>query len=210
MPPAPELGRILSLVGRTEIEGQIEAHKHGYADGDVGIAREIGIYLHRIQHQRREVLEGCAEGRVVEDTIDEIDGQIVAEQQLLDKSVKYPEYGYAKLPATEEERLVELRHKLVGTNDRASHKLREERCIEAKVKDIAYMCDFPFVYVDYVTDVLEGEEGDAHRKDDDGGIEAVGVEHSIAPAGEVVDDMHIRSESGIVYIGKEVGILEVA
>ena len=57
VPTAPEVGGVLGLVGRVEVGGQVEAHEHGHADGDVGVAREVGVDLQRVEHQGREVLD---------------------------------------------------------------------------------------------------------------------------------------------------------
>ena len=48
MPTFPKSGGIGGLVGRVEVLGQVKTHKHGNADGDVGIAREVGINLQRV------------------------------------------------------------------------------------------------------------------------------------------------------------------
>ena len=58
VPPFPESGGVGGLVGRVEVEGEVETHEHGHADGDVGIAGEVGIDLQGIDQQGGEILKG--------------------------------------------------------------------------------------------------------------------------------------------------------
>ena len=99
VPAAPEVGGVLRLVGRVEVERQVEAHEKRHADGDIGIAREVGVDLQRVEHQCGEVLEGGVERGVVEDAVDEVDGQVVAQDEFLHQTVENPEEGDAELAA---------------------------------------------------------------------------------------------------------------
>ena len=90
------------------------------------------------------------------------------------------------------ERLVELRHELVGAQDGAGDELGEEGGVEAEVEDVAHMGYLVLVDVDDVADVLEGVEGDAYGE-------------------QYLDgDAVFGAESGIKEVGEEVGILEEA
>ena len=66
------------------------------------------------------------------------------------------------------------------------------------------------VDIDNVADVLECEERYADGQQDDGSIEAVGVEHRIAPACQMVHHVDVGAEGGVINVGEEVGILEIA
>ena len=136
MPAVPKLSRALGLVGRVEVLGQIKAHQHGHANGDVGVAREVGIDLQRIAEQGHQVLEACKHQGLFKHAVDEVDGDVVAEHDFLHQSVHDPKDSDAKLTATEEEFLVQLRDEFVGSHDGTSHQLREEADIEAKVEDV--------------------------------------------------------------------------
>ena len=57
MPTAPEFGGGERLVGAVEVLRQAETHQEGDADGDVGIAREVGVHLQGVSEERDEVLE---------------------------------------------------------------------------------------------------------------------------------------------------------
>ena len=37
------------------------------------------------------------------------------------------------------------------------------------------------VYIHYIADILEGEEGDADRKQDNRGVEVIGAEGTVGP-----------------------------
>ena len=106
-------------------------------------------------------------------------------------------------------RLVQLRDKFRGTDDRPSHELWEEAHVEAKVQDVLNGLDVTAVDVHTVADRLEGKEADSDRqkdllKDEVGsqrlvGPQREGVLHGDFDAGEVVNK-----------IGHEVGIFEIA
>ena len=164
MPPAPEVLGVGGLVRRIEVDGQIKAHKHRYANGDVGVAREVGVHLQRIGEQCRKVLETGKQQRIVEYPVDEIDGDIVAEYNLLCQTVKYPESRHSELPAAERERLVELRNELRRPHYRAGDQLREETHVEAEIKNVLDRLDVSSVYINAVADNLEDKERDAYRE----------------------------------------------
>ena len=121
MPAFPEACGVGGFVGRVEVLGQIEPHEHGHTDGDVGVAREVGIDLQRVDNQGGEILERGVEKRILKDAIDKGDGQIVAEDEFFEEAVDNPKDGNAKLPAGEEIGLVELGDELVGTDDGTRH-----------------------------------------------------------------------------------------
>ena len=209
MPSFPEPCGAGGLVGRVEVLRQVEAHQHCHSDGYVGIARKVGIDLQRIDEQRREVFEACVEQRVFEDAVDEIDGQVVAKDYLLHQAVEYPEHGDAELAAAEEVGLVELRDELVGTHNGACHKLGEEGGIESEVEDVGGVAYLVLVDIDYVTDILKGEEGYAHGQQYLGGVEGGGLGEVVGKEGQMVHDLMVGVEDVVVDVGEEVGIFEV-
>ena len=158
MPAFPEAGSIGGLVRGIEVLGKVKTHEHRYANGYIGVAREIGINLQRIDKECRKILESSEKQRVFKNPVDKIDGEIVAEDDFLDETVENPKNGYAKLSTTEKIWLVELRNELVGTNYGASNKLREKGSVETKVKHIVGMANLALIDIDDITDVLESEE----------------------------------------------------
>ena len=96
------------------------------------------------------------------------------------------------MAAGEEERFVELGHKLVGTHNGAGYELGEEGGVETEVEDVGGRQDFAVVGVDNVADVLKGEEADAYGKED-------GVGDGIVGGGNSVED-----------VGEEIGVFKVA
>ncbi len=143
MPPLPELSSVAGLVRRIEVLRQIEAHQHSDTGGDVRVPGEVGIDLKRVAEQSRKVLETGVKQRVLENPVAEIHGQIVAQNQLLGKSVQDPENRNPELPAAKEKRLVKLREKLFGTHDRAGHELRKETQIESEIPEVLDRTDCP-------------------------------------------------------------------
>ena len=143
MPPLPELSGVAGLVRRIEVLRQIETHQHSDTGGDVSVPGEVGIDLKRVAEESRKVLETGVKQRVLENPVAEIHSQIVAQNQLLGKSVQNPENRDTELSAAKEERFVKLREKLFGAHDRAGHKLRKETQVEAEIPEVLDRADCP-------------------------------------------------------------------
>ena len=212
MPAAPELLRVLRLVGRVEVLGQVEAHQHRDAGGDVRVAGEIGIDLQGVAEQGGEVLEARVQERVPEHPVAEVHREVIGQDELLDEAVQDPEHGDAEPAAAQVVRLVQLREELRRPDDRARHELREERQEEAEIQELAERFDLPPLHVHDVADGLEREEGDAHGQDD--GVHAEGrrardpvhqlaqhVMHLDGQAEQVVQE--VRDEVRVLEIGQD-------
>ena len=143
MPPLPELSGVAGLIRRIEVLRQIETHQHSDTGGDVSVPGEVGIDLKRVAEESRKVLETGVKQRVLENPVTEIHSQIVAQNQLLGKSVQNPENRDTELSAAKEERFVKLREKLFGAHDRAGHKLRKETQVEAEIPEVLDRADCP-------------------------------------------------------------------
>ena len=210
VPAFPEVRRVRSLVGRVEVLRQVEAHQHSHANGNVRIAREIGIDLQRVAEQGTEVLEAAEEQRVLKDAVDEVHSQVVREYQLLHQTVHNPEDRHAKLPTTQEVRFIELRDELGCPHNGPCHQLREEADVEAKVEDVAHRLHFPPKDVHRVADDLKREERDAHREHDFVHVEEVLPAKDIAHPREDIEHAEMDVEEVVDDVGEEIGILEVA
>ena len=57
MPAAPEFGGTEGLVRAVKVLRQAESHEEGNANGDVGIAREVGVNLQRVRKECNQVFE---------------------------------------------------------------------------------------------------------------------------------------------------------
>lgn len=209
MPATPELLRVAGLIRRVEVLREVEAHEQRHADSDVRIAGEVRIDLHRVREQGEEVLEAGEEHRALEHAVDEVHGKVVGEDDLLEQTVQYPEYRYAELPAGEEERLIQLRHKLRGTDDGTGNQLREERDIETEVEDVLDRLDLPAVNIHGVGDNLEDIERYTHRQDDAIDEEASVMAETVANVGEYIEDLNRRAEQVVEDVREEVRVLEV-
>ncbi len=190
MPATPKVSGVLRLIGRVEVDRQVEAHKHCHTDGNIGIAREVGINLQGVEHQSREILEGGEEIGVFEDAVHEAGGKIVGKDQFLYQSVDNPKDGDAELAAGKEEGFVELRDELIGAKNGACNKLGEEGGVETKVEDVGDVRNLAFVDVDDITDVLEGKEGNADGEEN---LDGDGV---------------FCAESGVEDVSEKIGVLE--
>ena len=209
MPTTPEFRGALGFVRAVEVLRQAESHEEGYANGDVRIAREIGVNLERICEKCDEVFKAGEQKRRIENAIDKVCREVVAQDNLLGKSVQTPEHGHAESAAGEEIRLVKLRYEFVRTYNRACHELREKREVKAEIQNVIDSLDFTAVNVDAVAHRLEREERNAHREDNliD---ERVCSEHGIACRREEVIDMQFDAGKVVKGVQEEVRILIVA
>ena len=185
MPTAPEFGGALCLVRAVEVLRQAETHQKSNANGNVRVTREVGVNLQRVCEKRNEVFEASEQERGIENAVHKVCREVVAQDNLLGKTVQNPEYGHAKGAAGEEIRLVKLWNELVGTNDRACHELREERKVKAEVQNVIDSLDFATVNVDAIAHCLEREERNTHREDN-------------------LIDQRMRTEHGVACGSKEV------
>ena len=161
MPTTPELGGVGGFVRRVEVDGQVEAHEHRHTNGDVSIAREVGIDLQGVDHEGGEVFERSVERRIVEHSVDKTHSEIVAQDNLLDETIANPKYSHTESPTAEVEGLIDLRDELVGAQDRSGNELGKEGGIESEVEYIADMRNLAFVNINDITNVLECKKGDA-------------------------------------------------
>lgn len=209
MPATPELLRVAGLIRRVEVLRQVEAHEQRDADSDVGVAGEVRINLHRVGEQGEEVLEAGEEHRALEHAVDEVDGEVVGKDDLLEQTVQDPEHRYAKLPAGEEERTIELRHELRSADDRSGYELREERDVEAEVEDVFHRLNLAAVDIHGVGDNLEDIERYAHRQDNAVHEETSIVAETVAYISEDIEDLNRRAEQVVEDVREEVRVLEV-
>ena len=91
MPAFPEVTAIRGFVRWIEITRQIESHEQRETDGNVRIARKIGIYLQAVGKEGHEVLKTGEKHGVVEHTVDEVHREVVAQDDFLEQAVEYPE-----------------------------------------------------------------------------------------------------------------------
>lgn len=209
VPAFPEVATVLCLVGRIEVGWQMEAHEQGEADGNIGVAGEIGIDLQGVGEERHEVLETREELGIVEDTVDEVDRKIVTQDDLLGQTIENPEDGNAEHTAREEILAIELGNEITGLDDGACHQLGEEADIEAKIEPVANGLDEALINIASVTDGLEGEEGDTYGQDDAINTEDSMVQEVVAHLGHHVIDLEMSTQDVVHHIGEEVGILEI-
>ena len=143
VPAFPEVAAVGRLVWRVEVARQVEAHEQREADGDVRVAREVGIHLQRIGEEGHKVLEAGEEHRVFEHAVDEVHRDVVAQDDFLEQSVENPEHGHAELQPAQAVFPVELGNEVAGLHDGPCHELGEEGDVESEVEEVAHGFHFP-------------------------------------------------------------------
>ena len=209
MPTTPKFGGTERLVGAVEVLRQAETHQEGDADGDVGVAGEVGVNLQRVGEQGDKVFKSREQERRVENAVHEIGGEVVAQDNLLGKSVQNPEDGDAEGAAGQKVLAVKLRNELVGANDRACDQLRKEREVETEIENVLDGRNLAAVNVDTIANRLEGEERNAYGQDD-GVDEGIRAKQLVAGGGEEIVDVELDTGKVVKGVQEEVGILIVA
>ena len=146
-----------------EVLRKEESHQHRHTDSDIRIAGKVRIDLQRIGKQRKQILRTREQHWVLKHTVNETDRKEIAQYNLFDKSVEYPEDSDAKLPPAQLVRTVELRNELGGTNDRTGYQLWEKRNIESKVQQVADRLNAAMIDIGYVRNNLKRIETDTYR-----------------------------------------------
>ena len=166
VPASPELGDGGGAVGRVEVDIEAEAEPEGYTDSHIGVAREVAVDLEGVAVDGHKVFEATVEGGGIEDTVHEVERDIVGDDRLLDEPREDQEEPLAKLLLGNSYRSIDLRYKVFGTYDRSRHELGKEGDVKEVVHPASQRAYLASVDVDDVAERLEGEEGDTDGEED--------------------------------------------
>ena len=167
VPAAPELREVERAVGVEEVVVQAETHQRGDADGEVGVAGEIKVDLHRVaQHRHQQLVAGVGDGAVEGEVV--VDGQVVGQHALLQQAADDQPEAQAQFVPGGGLGAADLREEAPGARDRAGEQQREEREVEAEFEEVRMPVVFAAVHIHGVADGLEGVERNADGQDDVG------------------------------------------
>ena len=96
--------------------------------------------------------------RFVNDLVYKVINDEICQNHLLEKSFHNLYDGPTKVVFSQGIGLLNLRNEIFGPNDWPHDQLREEGNEERVVEKVSYGLNFLSVNVDYITDILEGEE----------------------------------------------------
>ena len=191
VPTVPELRDRGGLVGRVEIDVEVEAKQQGYAYGHVAVAGEVAVYLERVAIDSHQVLDAGVKQGIVEHAVDEVDADVVRDDDLLDQACHYEGYAASHHAVRDNDRTVQLGDEVACTDYGACHELREERDVEGIVEQTADGLYRAAIDINGVAQRLEREERNSDRQED--------VERPEGAAGD-------RRQ----YVCEEIGVLEIA
>ena len=166
VPTAPELGDGLGLVRAVEVLGKLETEQEGNTYRHVGVAREVAVNLEGVAIDGKEILESTVEVWLVEDALDEVDGDVVGDDGFLEESRDDEEDACAEHLVGHEQGATYLWDEVTCPHDRTCHELGEKRDVEGIVEEPVEGTYVATIDIDGVTQRLEGEETDAHRQED--------------------------------------------
>ena len=191
VPTTPEVGDT-----RTAVRGVEVAQQQCDADGHVAVAAEIAIDLHGVAIYTEQILESGIEVGVVEDAVDKVERDIVADDGLLEQSDDDEVYTLGEHHACDAQRLADLWGEITRTDDRAGDELREERHVESILEQIGQRFQTAAIHVDGVAHALESEEADTYRQEDVPRLEVV-AEHLGNHACEEIGVFKIAEQSEV-------------
>ena len=165
VPPAPEVLEGDGGIGPVEVLGEAEAQQQGDADGDVGVAAEVGVDLDGVppdghDHLRSGVLVGVGEDRV-----DHVGGEVGGQHHLLGQPGGDQPEGLHVVDVVRIASPADLGQQLGPADDGAGHQVGEEGEEDGQV-DRPGRLQHPPVDVHHVADRHEGEEGDGDGQRD--------------------------------------------
>ena len=210
VPTLPKVGTVGSLIRRVEILGEIESHELGEAYRNVGVSREIGIYLKGINKECHEVLETGKEGRVGKYSVDEIHCQEIGKDYLLQKTVQDPKHSHTELHTAQMIRTIQLGNEVGSLDDGTCHQLGKEGHIEPEIEDVAHRFHKSPVDIGRITDHLERIEGDSHGKNDSVHTPELALGEKVSRLSSDVGHLEVRAKQVIHHIGEEITVLEIA
>ena len=190
MPASPKVAHTVGLIWCVEVGWESEAQQQRDAYRHIAVAAKVAIELHGVAEQSEQILHAGISKRIVEHTVHEVDADIVANHRLLKQANHNQIHAHRNHAVVDHKRLTDLRCKVAGTHNRASHQLREERHIERIVEQRIERTQFATIHIDGVTQALECEETDAHWQEN-------------VPRLEILP--HDKGEVGT----EEIGILEI-
>ena len=165
VPAPPEVLQAQGDVRRVEVRREADAEEQRDADGDVGVAAEVGVDLERVAVDGEEDLERAVVAGRGEDLVHDGAGEEARHHHLLEQARHDQPEGAGRLDAPGVGALAQLGQELGGPHDRAGHEVREEREVDGEVEQPDRFQVVP-VGVDHVAHRLEREERDADGQDD--------------------------------------------
>ena len=166
VPPSPEVLDVRRLVRRVEIQRKAYAEEQRRTDGDIRVSGKVAINLDRIAEDSGVALESRILRRCVENAVDQVQGKVIADSDLLEETEGDEKKGLAPLRGAPAWRGCELRQEVPRADDRTGNQMGEEGD-EAQVLEVALLGFYmTSVDVDDVAHRFEREKADSDGQRD--------------------------------------------
>lgn len=86
MPAPPKFGNSSRGVRLVEVDIESKSQPQCYTDSNVGISREVAVDLYRIPIDRHEIFETGVKGGGIEDSVDEVEADIVGDNSFFEET----------------------------------------------------------------------------------------------------------------------------
>ena len=194
VPPLPILRDVDGEERQAEVLQASDAQYASHADGHVGIAREVGVELERVEHGGDGERGGVVVGVVVEHGVG-VAAYHVGHAHLLEHAPEDALAAFGHVGHAELVRRAQLLQEGLGAVDGAGEYGGEEGHVGGEADEVALRVHLLAVYLHEVADELECEEADAYGQDNLEGV--------------VADVESHRGEQVLERLDEEVEILEI-
>lgn len=104
---------------------------------------------------------------------------------------------------------VQLRNKLIGSNNRSCYQLRKKRHVESIIQNIFHRINTTAINIHQITDTLECIKRNSYRQQNHINTEQIRSDNCISQHGEIVSNNKICPQQHIYQIRKEIRIFEI-
>ena len=136
VPSFPKFTDVAGLIGRPEVDGQVESHEQGNTNGHIRISTEVGIHLKAVGVQADEVFKSTVTTRIGEHPIDDVDREVIGQPDFFDQTVEDPKQPRSKFKSAEAIGLMKLRDEGLGAYDGPCDELRKKLTKNPKSKTL--------------------------------------------------------------------------
>ena len=122
----------------------MKAQQQSDTDSHIAISGEVTVNLQSIPVYSHQILETGIKGRIIKDTLHEVDTDIIGNDCFLEQTGENKENPPPEHLLRNEKRFPDLRNKVTGTHNRSGHQLRKEGYIKRVIQYVGQWLDvFP-------------------------------------------------------------------
>ncbi len=163
VPTSPKVGNARTVVGRIEVQREVETQQQGYADSHIAIAAEIAINLQSVAIDAQQIFYTAIKCGIIKYAIHEVQTDIIADNRLLEQSYHNEIHPAREHVVRDNNGLSYLWSEVCRPYNRPCNQLGEERNIESIVEYRWQRFQRTAVHIDSIAETLKGKETYTYR-----------------------------------------------